>query len=226
MKLSVIIPVYNELPTIKILLERVQAVKLDKEIIIVDDFSTDGTQQILKGLSGDNLTIEYHQRNQGKGIAIQTALKRVSGDIVIIQDADLEYDPQDYPILIKPIVEKGADVVYGSRFLGSHRVFMFWHYVGNKFLTTVSNVLFDTMLSDMETGFKVFKTEVIRGLNLKSKGFSIEPEITAKVFKNKRYKVFEVPITYDGRGYAEGKKITWRDGITALYTLLKYRFMD
>lgn len=222
---------YNELPTIQSIVEKVQAVNLPKEIIIVDDCSTDGTREILKNLKlksqipGDNLIIHYHTRNQGKGAAIQTGLQFVTGDVVIIQDADLEYDPQDYPSLLKPILEKNADVVYGSRFLGSHRVFMFWHYLGNKFLTFITNLLFDTMLSDMETCYKAFKTEVIKGLNLKSRGFNIEPEITAKVFK-KKYKVFEVPISYDGRGYEEGKKITWKDGFGAIYTLFKYRFKD
>lgn len=224
-KLSVIIPVYNELPTIKIIIEKVQAVNLPKEIIIVDDCSTDGTREILKKLKGDNLIIQYHTRNQGKGAAIQTGLQFITGDIVIIQDADLEYDPQDYPLLLKPILEKNADVVYGSRFLGPHRVFMFWHYLGNKFLTFITNLLFDTMLSDMETCYKAFKTEVIKSLNLESRSFNIEPEITAKIFK-KKYKVFEVPISYDGRGYEEGKKITWKDGFGAIYTLLKYRIKE
>jgi len=225
-KLSVVIPVYNECATIQTVIAKVQAVNLPKEIIIVDDCSTDGTRELLEQLKlqgADNLILHYHTKNQGKGAALRTGLQFVTGDIVIIQDADLEYDPQDYPVLLKPILEKNADVVYGSRFLGSHRVFMFWHYMGNKLLTLITNLLFDTMLSDMETGYKAFKAEVIKGLKLESRSFSIEPEITAKIFK-KKYKVFEVPISYDGRGYEEGKKITWKDGFGAIYTLLKYRF--
>jgi glycosyltransferase involved in cell wall biosynthesis len=225
MRLSVIIPVYNEESTIKEIIQRVKDTGLDLEIIVVDDASIDGTPEKLKELKDEEIIIVTHSKNKGKGAAIRTGLNYVSGDIVIIQDADLEYDPRDYETLIRPIVEDRADVVYGSRFLGEHRIFLFWHYIGNKFLTFLANLLYNTMLSDMEVGYKAFKTEVIKGMELSQERFGIEPEITAKVFK-RGYRVFEVPITYSGRGYDEGKKITWKDGIWAIWCLIKYRFVD
>lgn len=226
MKLSVIIPVFNERKTIQDILDRVKNVDIEKELIIVDDGSTDGTRKILEKMDDDDqIKTFYHCENRGKGAAIRTAQSHVSGDIVIIQDADLEYQPEDYPRLIKPIEDGFADVVYGSRFLGPHRVFMFWHYLGNKFLTWLTNVLYNTMLTDMETCYKVFRGEVFRQLPIRSSGFDFEAEITARIFK-KKLKVVEVPITHYGRGYREGKKITWRDGLVAIGTLLKYRFVD
>ena len=225
-KLSVIISVYNEKETIHQILERVKRVNVEKDIIIVDDYSTDGTREILEKINDSNVKVIYHSENQGKGAAIRTAQKHhISGDVVIIQDADLEYQPEDYPRLIKPIENGSADVVYGSRFLGSHRVFMFWHYVGNKLLTWLTNLLYNTMLTDMETGYKVFRAEVFKKLNIKSNRFNFEPEITAKVFK-KKLRVVEMPITHYGRRYEEEKKITWKDGLVAIWTLIKYRFVD
>lgn len=225
LKLSVLIPVYNEKNTLLDIIRRVEAVPVEKEIIIVDDFSTDGTREIMKGIDSPDIRIYFHPHNRGKGAAIRTAIPHATGDIVLIQDADLEYDPMDYPKLIAPILDGRADVVYGSRFLGTHRAFLFWHYVGNKFLSFLTNLLYNTMLTDMETCYKVFRADVIKGLNLKSDRFQIEPEITAKIFK-KGYKVFEVPISYAGRDFKEGKKITWRDGIWAVMTLVKYRLVD
>jgi glycosyltransferase involved in cell wall biosynthesis len=233
MKLSIIIPVFNEKETIEPLLRRVLGTSKPEvpvhEIIVVDDGSTDGTTEILTRIAKEStqpsLKILVHPRNQGKGAAIRTALSHISGDAVLIQDADLEYHPEEYSLLIKPIVEYGADVVYGSRFLGIHRAFLFWHYLGNKTLTLVTNLLFDSMLSDMEVGFKAFRTEVIKSIPLQARGFDFEPEITAKVLKRK-LKLYEVPITYSGRDYSEGKKITWKDGLTAVWTLIKYRFRD
>jgi glycosyltransferase involved in cell wall biosynthesis len=232
MKLSVIIPVYNEKETIETILRRVLEVKMEemgKEVIVVDDGSRDGTVEILQRIAKEwappNLKIYFHSQNQGKGAAIGTALTHVSGDIVIIQDADLEYHPEEYPLIVLPILKYGADVVYGTRFLGVHRAFLFWHYLGNKFLTFVTNLLFDSMLSDMEVGYKAFRIEVIKNIRLNAKGFDFEPEITAKILK-RRLKLYEVPISYSGRDYAEGKKITWRDGFTAIWTLLKYRFKE
>lgn len=233
MKLSIIIPVYNEKDTIEAILRRVLEVKLEemgKEVIVVDDGSKDGTIEILQGMakewSSPNLKIFFHSQNQGKGAAIRTALNHITGDIVIIQDADLEYHPEEYPILVLPILKYGADVVYGTRFLGIHRSFLFWHYMGNKFLTFVTNLLYDSMLSDMEVGYKAFRAEIIKQIPLKARGFEFEPEITAKILKRKKLRLYEVPITYSGRDYDEGKKITWRDGFTAIWTLLKYRFKD
>ncbi|MGQ9695726.1 MAG: glycosyltransferase family 2 protein [Thermodesulfobacteriota bacterium] len=233
MNLSVIIPVYNEKDTIEAILRRVLEVKLEemgKEVIVVDDGSKDGTIEILQGIakewSSPNLKIFFHSQNQGKGAAIRTALNHITGDIVIIQDADLEYHPEEYPILVLPILKYGADVVYGTRFLGIHRSFLFWHYMGNKFLTFVTNLLYDSMLSDMEVGYKAFRAEIIKQIPLKARGFEFEPEITAKILKRKKLRLYEVPITYSGRDYDEGKKITWRDGFTAIWTLLKYRFKD
>jgi glycosyltransferase involved in cell wall biosynthesis len=227
MKLSVLVPVYNEKGTIEQILKRIKSVDIDKEIIVVDDGSTDGTKEVLSALKEPGIKLIFHQKNLGKGAALRTAIKEASGDIVIFQDADLEYDPNDYASLIKPITEGMADVVYGSRMLGGklQRVYMFWHKLGNNFLTFLVNLLYNTTLTDMETGYKVFKREVIKSLNLKSNDFAIEPEITAKIFK-KKYRVYETSISYYGRNYEEGKKISWRDGFPAIWTILKYRFVD
>ncbi|MFH1612144.1 MAG: glycosyltransferase family 2 protein [bacterium] len=223
--ISIVIPVFNEKNTILKILEKIQKINLEKEIIIVDDGSTDGTKEILQNIKENNIKILYHSKNQGKGAALKTGFNEVKGDIIIIQDADLEYDPENYFILIKPIKEGYADAVYGSRFLGIHRVFLIWHYLGNKFLTGITNILYNTTLSDMETGAKVFKTEIIKNITIKSKKFDIEPEITAKILKQ-NIRLYEVPISYYGRDYKEGKKITWKDGIKAIYVLIKYRFFD
>ncbi|MEW5806032.1 MAG: glycosyltransferase family 2 protein [Acidobacteriota bacterium] len=225
MKLSIIIPVYNERSTIEEVLSCVKRSPLEKEIIIVDDYSTDGTRGVLQTLNDIAVKVFFHSRNRGKGAAVRTGIEAATGDIIIIQDADLEYNPEEYQILIEPIVHNKADAVYGSRFLGKHRVFLFWHYLGNKFLTFLTNILYDTMLTDMETCYKAVKADVMKSLHLRSDRFDIEPEITAKLFK-KKYRVFEVPISYSGRDYREGKKITWKDGVIALWTLLKYRFTD
>lgn len=223
MKLSVIIPVYNEINCIENVISRVKKVKVDKEIIVVDDCSTDGTREILEKIEG--ITLLLHDRNRGKGAAVRTALKKVSGDIIIIQDADLEYPPEQYPEVIKPIIDGYADVVFGSRFLGLHRVFYFWHYMGNRFLTLLTNFLYDTILTDMETGVKAFRKEVFDKIEIKSNGFDFEPEVTAKVLK-KGFRLYEMPITYYGRGYEEGKKTTWKDAIPAIWAIVKYRFVD
>jgi glycosyltransferase involved in cell wall biosynthesis len=224
--LSVVMPVYNERQTIEEIIRRVLAVPMRIQLIVVDDVSTDGTSEILEGLQQQlGFTLLKQPRNGGKGAALRRGFAAVSGDMMIIQDADLEYHPEEYPLLTGLITSGRADVVYGSRFLGTHRVFLLTHYLGNRLLTFITNVLYNTMLTDMETCYKVMRTEVLRSMELKSDGFGIEPEITAKVFK-RRYKVYEVPISYDGRGYDEGKKITWRDGVVALWVLLKYRFSE
>lgn len=228
MKLSVIMPVFNEKDSIMKIIKKVEEIDIQKEIILIDDFSTDGTREIIKNsINGNNIIKLYHSKNLGKGAAIRTGIEHVSGDLVIIQDADMEYDPNDYFSLIKPIVRGDADAVYGSRLSGGapQRVYMFWHLMGNRFLSFMVNLLYNTTLSDMETGYKVFKAEAIKGLNLRSNRFEIEAEITAKIFK-KKYRVYEVPISYYGRSYKEGKKITWKDGLVALWTILKYRFID
>ena len=209
------------------LLAKVNAVDYEKEIILIDDFSTDGTREILKNYEKkENFQVFYHNRNQGKGAALRTGFGKVSGDIIIIQDADLEYNPVDYGILIEPILDGRADVVYGSRFLGGpHRVLFFWHYVGNMILTTWSNMFTNVNLTDMETGYKVFTKEVNESLTLKCNRFGFEPEFTAKVAKNK-FRIYEVPISYNGRDYSEGKKITWKDGVAAIWYIFKFKFTD
>ena len=226
MVLSVIIPVFNEEGTIEEVVRRVVAVPLAKEIIVVDDFSTDGTRERLAGLVGqyDSLKVIYHGNNRGKGGAIRTGLEQITGDMVIIQDADLEYNPAEYPRLVKPIVEGRADVVYGSRFAGGeeHRVLYFWHYLGNRFLTLLSNMLTNLNLTDMETCYKVFRADLIKGIRLEQNRFGFEPEITAKVARA-GCRIFEVGISYSGRTYAEGKKIGWKDGVKAIWCILKYR---
>ena len=227
MKLSVVIPVYNERETILEILQRVRDVDLPKEIIVVDDFSTDGTRETLKSLPADeNLKVIYHPTNMGKGAALRTGFAAVAGDIVVVQDADLEYDPAEYPNLIQPILAHKADVVFGSRFLGGpHRVLLFWHSVGNRVLTMLSNMFTDLNLTDMETCYKVFRADILRKITLRENRFGFEPEFTAKVGKG-RFRVFEVPISYSGRDYSEGKKIGWKDGIAAIYFILKYGFFD
>ena len=209
------------------LITKVNAVDYHKEIILVDDFSTDGTRAILEGYENkENFKVLYHKRNQGKGAALRTGFSNVSGDIIIIQDADLEYNPSDYGTLLEPILDGRADVVYGSRFLGGpHRVLYFWHYVGNLFLTTFSNMLTNVNLTDMETGYKVFTKEVKERLTFKCDRFGFEPEFTAKVAKN-NFRIYEVPISYSGRDYSEGKKITWKDGVAAIWYIFKFRFTN
>ncbi|MEI6632730.1 MAG: glycosyltransferase [Chlamydiota bacterium] len=225
MKISVVIPVFNEFATIAELLRRVKDVPIEKEIIVVDDCSTDGTrEELVRIAAGDlSITLVLHDRNGGKGAALRTGFARAAGDILIVQDADLEYYPEEYPKLIEPIVRGRADVVYGSRFLGTHRVFMFSHYLGNKLLNLFTNVLYNCIFTDMETCYKAFRKEVLSGMHLRSNSFGFEPEFTANVMK-RGYKVYEVPISYDGRSYTEGKKITWRDGFVALWWLLRCRF--
>jgi len=227
MNLSVIIPVYNEAGNIREILKRVEAQNLANEIVVVDDGSTDGTRDILRELDGQTMVrVILHERNQGKGAAVVTGLKASRGELLLIQDADLEYDPRDYPQLLKPIEEGLADVVYGSRFLGGpRRVTMFWHMVANRMLTTMTNILYDTILTDMETGYKVFRRGVVDGMNIKARRFDFEPEFTAKVLK-RHHRIFEVPITFNPRDYSEGKKIKLKDAFEAVWTLLKYRFVD
>jgi glycosyltransferase involved in cell wall biosynthesis len=228
--LSVVMPVYNEVRTLVEIIERVRAVEIPKEIILVDDGSTDGTRELLRdrimGAYSD-VKVFFHERNQGKGAAVRTAIQQCTGDFVIIQDADLEYDPKEYYVLLAPILDGRADVVFGSRFLGggAHRVHLFWHRLANGLLTTLSNMMTNLNLTDMEVCYKVFKREIIQSIQLKSNRFEFEPEITAKVAK-KRCRIYEVPISYSGRDYDEGKKIGWKDGVTALWTIFKYRFTD
>ena len=230
MKLSIIIPCYNEENTIKIIVEKVLKFSLyDKEIIIVDDCSTDQSRKIIKNLAEDTSIIKYFflDKNLGKGAALNKGFKEANGDIILIQDADLEYDPKDYPILIKPFIETDADVVYGSRFLGGEyvRLHFFWHFLANKLLTIVTNVVTNLNMSDMETGYKVFKKNVINSIEIKEKSFGVEPEITVKLAK-KKFVFYEVPISYRGRSYEEGKKITLKDAFIALYRIIKYRFLN
>jgi glycosyltransferase involved in cell wall biosynthesis len=235
-KLSILVPVFNESKTLEEAIRRVRSVRLPKEIIVIDDASTDGSRDLLKRLAaemnpgGDSLNelkALFQSVNQGKGAALRAGVKHVTGDIVIIQDADLEYNPQDYTKLLEPILTGDADVVYGTRFHGGgpHRVLFFWHYVGNQILTFFSNTLTNLNLSDMEVGYKVFKADVIKKINIESDRFGFEPEVTVKVAKL-GCRVYEVPISYHGRTYAEGKKITWKDGIKAIYALIRFRFMD
>ena len=227
-KLSVIIPVYNEEKTVEEIVRRVRSasIPLEKELLIVDDASTDGTGAILERLShAPDVKIFRHTVNLGKGAGIRTAQPHTTGDLVVIQDADLEYYPEEYELLAAPILDGRADVTYGTRFLGTHRVFLYWHYLGNRVLTGITNILYNTMLSDMETCFKMCRGDIFRSLRLTTNRFGFEPEFTAKVFR-RGYKVYEVPISYNGRGYEEGKKITWRDGVAALWFLLKFRFGD
>lgn len=233
--LSIIIPVYNELNTLEEVVRRVAQVEigLPKEVVIVDDCSTDGTRDLVKKLAQEyrdakaGLTVRgvFHEQNGGKGKALRTGLQHATGDIVLIQDADFEYDPQDYPRLLQPILEGRADVVFGNRFHGgSHRVLYFWHYYGNQFLTFLTNFLADLNLSDMEVGYKVFRREVLQQIKLHSNRFGFEPEVTIKVARLK-CRIYEVPISYHGRTYEEGKKITWKDGVAAIYYMLKARFI-
>jgi len=224
--LSVIMPVYNERETLPEILARVRAVDLRKEIVVVDDGSTDGTREVLREeeQKGD-LKVLYHEVNKGKGAAVRTGLEHASGDFIIIQDADLEYDPRDYHKLLKPLLEGQAKVVYGSRFMEFGKTMFFLQALGNRMVTLVTNLLYGTALSDMETCYKVFRAEVIKSIPLRSRRFELEPEITAKLLK-RGYRIHEVPISYQGREYHEGKKLTWRDGITALWILIKYRFVD
>ena len=231
-RLSVVIPAYNERHTVENLLRRVADAPLPEdmelEMVVVDDGSSDGTRELLRELetrADPPLRLIEHPQNRGKGAALRTGFEQATGDVVLIQDADLEYNPRDYPVLLQPILDDEADVVYGSRFLGGpHRVLFFWHYVGNRVLTTLSNMFTDLNLSDMETCYKVFRAEVIEGLELSSNRFGIEPEMTAKVAKAK-VRIYEVPISYHGRTYAEGKKIGWRDGVSAIWAILRYNLL-
>jgi len=227
LKLSVVIPVYNERKTLDELISRVEAVNLEKEIIIVDDASTDGTRDLLKKYEErEKFKVIYQSRNAGKGSALRAGFDKAEGEIIIVQDADLEYDPKDYPLLLEPILDGRADVVYGSRFLGgTHRVFFFWHYVGNKVLTTLSNMCTNLCLTDMETGYKVFRKEALDAFILKCNRFGFEPEFTSKVARN-NFRIYEVPISYSGRGYEEGKKINWKDGVAALWFIFRFRFFN
>ncbi len=236
MKLSVLMPVYNEADTVWEAVRRVRSMDVVKEVIVIDDGSTDGSREILNRIEAESrkdddsrneLKVIYQNVNRGKGAAIRAAVPLVTGDMIIIQDADLEYDPQDYKTLLDPIISEKADVVYGTRFYGGgpHRVLFFWHYLGNQILTLFSNLLTNLNLSDMEVGYKAFRSEVLKSIQIKSNRFGFEPEITVKIAKG-GYRVYEVPISYYGRTYKEGKKITWKDGIAALYFLLRYRLKD
>ena len=241
MKLSVIIPVYNEVQTIAEIVRRVQAVplriaigygdldgqvvELEREIIVVDDGSTDGTREVLRTFEDQpDIVLLFHEKNQGKGAAVRTGLAHATGDILVVQDADLEYDPRDYPTMLQPILEGRSQVVYGSRFRGGPtKTMFFWHMVGNRLLTLITNILFDTILTDMETGYKMFTREVAQRLRLTEKGWGFDPEITAQILRQ-GYRIYEVPISYTGREFSEGKKITWKDAFTVLKTLIRCRF--
>jgi len=225
--LSVIIPSYNERDTIAEIVRRVRAVPLNLEIIVVDDGSDDGTSEILAGIEGDGVRVLRHHENRGKGAALATGFAAAAGEVIVIQDADLEYDPAELPELMAPIEKGMADVVYGSRFGGKpQRVHMFWHKMGNRLLTFLTNLLFNCTLTDMETCYKMFRREVIEGIVIRSRRFDVEPELTAKILKAKKWRVYEIPVSYYGRNYGEGKKITWRDGFAAIWTLIRYRFRD
>ena len=228
MMLSVIMPVYNEVGTVEEIVRRVLAEPHEKELVIVDDGSADGTREILARLQAahpEQVRVILHERNQGKGAAVRTGLEQAAGDVILIQDADLEYDPNDYGLLLEPIEQGKADVGYGSRFLGMHRAFLYWHMVGNKLLTAVTNLLYNATLTDMETCYKVMRAEFIKGVKLRSNTFDIEPEITAKLLK-RHARLYEVPIHYYGRDFSEGKKIHWYDGFRAIWTLVKFRFVN
>jgi len=228
-RLSILMPVYNESDTLHEILGQVRAVELpdtEKEIIAVDDGSTDGSGEILdREAEAGDLRVFHHERNRGKGAAVRTAIEQATGDILLIQDADLEYDPRDYPTLIRPILEGRIDVVYGSRFLGPRKAMLFWNMLGNKLLTLTTNILYNAILSDMETCYKCFRAEIVKDIPLHAKRFELEPELTAKILK-RGHRIFEVPISYYGREYDEGKKISWRDAPLAFWTLIKYRFVE
>jgi len=226
MRLSIVMPVYNEKETLREIVARVLRVDtgLETELIAVDDFSTDGTRDILKDLSDPRVKVFFHEKNKGKGAALRTGFAQAAGDIVLVQDADLEYDPREYPKLLEPILDGRADVVYGSRFLsGPHRVLFFWHYVANRLVTTICNVLANLNLTDMETCYKVFKRDILSRITLKSDRFGFEPEVTIKVARLKA-RIYEVPISYSGRDYTEGKKIGWKDGVAAIWHMLRFKF--
>ena len=227
MKVSVVIPAYNEMKTIAEIVRRVQATGIPEEIVIVDDGSTDGTRDVLKQLEGNgNVRVILRERNQGKGAAVMDGIRAANGEVILIQDADLEYDPRDFPGLLRPIEEGIADVVYGSRFLGAaRRPTMFWHMVANKLLTLMTNILYNNILTDMETGYKVFRRDIVIDMTIHARRFDFEPEFTAKILKRK-VRIFEVPITFNPRDYSEGKKIKLKDAFEAVWTLVKYRFVD
>ena len=226
-KLSVIVPVFDERNTVVEIVRRMRAVDipLEREFVLVDDGSTDGTREVLRQLADSTVRVVYHENNQGKGAAIRSGLDQVTGDLVLVQDADLEYDPEDWPKLLAPVLRGKAQVVYGSRFTGERRNMLFLHWIGNRFLSLVTNVLYNTTLSDMETCYKLFDRRVLAGITLRASRFDFEPEVTAKVLR-RGIRIYEVPISYAGREFHEGKKITWRDGVVALWTLVKYRFVD
>jgi len=228
MKVSIVIPVYNEINTIEEIIRRINNVPINKEIIIVDDASDDGSRSIIENIVSldENLRAFYHEHNMGKGAALREGFRNVTGDIIIIQDADLEYNPNEYPLLLEPILDGRADVVYGSRFLGGpHRVIYFWHYMGNKVLTLFSNMLNNINLTDMETCYKVFKSDILKEIDFRSNRFGFEPEFTAKIVKGK-HRIYETPISYSGRTYEEGKKVTWKDGLKAIFYIVWFRFFE
>ena len=224
-KLTVVIPVYNEKNSLLEIIRRVQAVPIEKEIILVDDFSTDGTRDVLRDLERREFKVLYHEKNQGKGAALRTGFQRATGEFVIVQDADLEYDPNDYSKLLQPVLDGRADVVYGSRFSGQRKNMTSLHTLGNLFLTGVTNLLYRTSITDMETCYKLFRRETIQGIRIEGNRFNFEPEVTAKLLK-RGLRIVEVPISYSGRSASEGKKITWRDGVAAVWHILRFRFFD